>query len=451
VRSPPHLPAGAAAAALATLAMALLAAPPARAGAFDVEGVGPVGVAELSARAARADDGSAAFYDPGGLAFGRGVRLEIAPTLGVSALSAQGKAQPLEDPFGVTLTFDATVPFTGFLHDRIRLGFAAYIPPTVALRFIAHPADTPFFPYYDNRTQRLQLLPALAVRLRDDLGVGVGLDVLGGVSGPASVDSGASGAPEPAITLDATTSVAVHAGVRFDPSPRAHLALVFRQRFSVPAAIDTTATIAGTPLAVDVATASALFDPMTLVAAASFDLGRASLELDAAYAAWSAYGGPFVGVTATLPGVNVASMLPSSPARDVVSLRAAGTYRLDVGRASELLLRAGAGFEPSMLSTFQQGETNLVDGPKLMGGLGVTFALRGFFPATLRLGAGASVQGVLPYAQEKRVCSAAPCPLDTVAGTDAMHPAQGIDNPGYPRLEGGGAFVSMSLGVGVDL
>jgi hypothetical protein len=444
VRPPRSLPAASA------LTLAVLAAPAARAGAFDVEGVGPAGVAEVNARAARADDGSAAFYDPGGLAFGRGVRLEIAPTLGVSALSAQGKALPLEDPFGVTLAFDATVPFTGLLHDRIRIGFAAYFPP-VAAHLIVHTTDAPFFPYYDNRTQRLELVPALAVRLRDDLGIGVALDVLGGVTGPASVQTGASGAPEPAISLDATTSVAVHAGLRFDPTPRAHLAFAFRQRFSVPASIATTATIAGTPLAVDVATTSALFDPMTLVAAASFDLGRASVEIDAVYAAWSAYEGPFVGVTATLPGVNVASVLPSSPAHDVVSLRAAGTYRLDVGRASELLLRAGAGFEPSMLSTFQQGETNLLDGPKVMGGLGASLALRNLLPATLRFGAGASVQGVLPYGQAKLVCQATPCAADTVAGPDATHPAHGIDNPGYPRLGGGGAFVSLSLGVGVDL
>jgi hypothetical protein len=445
VRPPVSLPA------CAALAVAVLAAPPARAGAFDVEGVGPAGVAEVNARAARADDGSAAFYDPGGLAFGRGVRVELAPTVGVSALSAQGKVLPLSDPFGVTLAFDATIPFEGLLKDRIRVGFAGWLPPSGALRFIAHTADTPFFPYYDNRTQRLAVIPALAVRLRDDLGIGVALDVLGGVSGPASVQTGASGAPEPALTLGATTSVSVHAGVRYDPSRRAHLAIAFRQRFSIPAAIDSTATIAGTPLTVDVATTSALFDPMTVVAAASFDAGRASFEIDAIYAAWSAYQGPYVGVTAMLPGVNAVSVLPAKPARDVVSVRGAGTYRLDVGAQSELVLRAGAGFEPSMLSTFQQGTTNLLDGAKILGGLGASLALRGLLPATLRFGAGASVQGVLPYAQDKRVCAAAPCPADTVAGPSATDPSHGITNPGYPRLAGGGAFVSMSLGVGVDL
>jgi len=62
-----------------------------------------------------------------------------------------------------------------------------------------------------------------------------------------------------------------------------------------------------------------------------------------------------------------------------------------------------------------------------------------------------SATAVLPSAQEKRACARAPCPLDTVAGPDAAAPAVGIENPGYPRLEAGGALGSASVGVGVDL
>ena len=440
----------------AATALAVLVLGPAsmaRAGAFEVEGFGPEGVAEINARAARADDGTAAFYNPGGLGLGRGVRLTIAPTLGVSSLAAQGKTLALADPFGVALAFDATIPFEGPLKDRIRLGFAGYLPPTAALHLIAHPADRPFFPYYDNRTQRLLLVPALAVRVLDGLAIGVGFNVLGGVSGPASVTAGASGAPEPRIDLDAATSVAVNAGLRFDPRPGLRFALAFRQRFAAPVVVDSTAQIAGAPLAIAVVTHSALFDPTTFIAAVSVDRGHAAVELDASYARWSAYQGPWVSVPATLPGVDVRSALPTSIARDVVSLRGAGTYRFDVGARSELVVRASGGFEPTMLESAQQGPTNLVDGDKLLAGLGVTLALRGVLPATatLRLGAGANVQRVLPSTQSKRVCAVAPCGPDTVAGPDATQPGQGITNPGYPRLTGGGAFWSLSLGVGVDL
>jgi hypothetical protein len=147
----------------------------------------------------------------------------------------------------------------------------------------------------------------------------------------------------------------------------------------------------------------------------------------------------------------VQSSLPASVARDVVSLRGAATYRIDVGARSEVVLRAGLGFEPSMLRSDQQGVTNLVDGDKLLGGLGATLALRGVIPATLRFGAGVNGQRVFPYGQDKRVCVAAPCPADTVAGPDPRNPAQGITNPGYPRLSGQGSFWSLALGIGVDL
>jgi hypothetical protein len=288
------------------------------------------------------------------------------------------------------------------------------------------------------------------VRLFDALAVGVAFNVLGGVSGPASVTPGASGAPEPRLDLDAATALAVHAGLRFDPTPGVHLAFAVRQRFAAPASVDSTATIAGVPLSISVATHGALFDPTTIVAAGSFEFGHAAVELDASYAVWSAYEGPWVQVRATLPGVDVSSVLPTSPARDVVSLRGAGTYRFDVGARSELLVRAGAGFEPSMLKSDRQGVTNLVDGSKLLLGLGASFALAGVLPFTLRFSAGGSVQKVFTYEQDKRACTLAPCPLDTVSGPDATNPGQGITNPGWPRLTGGGAFWSMALGVGVE-
>jgi hypothetical protein len=439
-----------AAGALISLA-AIAASSPAAGSAFDVLGFGPTGVAEVNARAARADDGTAAFYSPGGLALGNGVRAEVAPSFGVSQLRAQGETIALADPFGVALAFDATIPFTGVLKDRIRIGFGGYLPPSHALYLVARKSAEPFYPYYDNRTQRLVVIPAIAVRITDRLGVGLGLNVLGGVSGPASVQNGASGAPEPHLDLTAATSVAVNAGARFDPAPGVRLALTVRQQFAAPAVVDTTAVIAGAPLAVSVATRSALFDPTTIVAAASFDVGRAAVEVDASYAVWSAYDGPWVGVKATLPGVNLLSALPTKIARDVVSLRAAGSYRIGVGAQSQLVLRAGTGFEPSMLTNYRQGVTNLVDGHKLLGGLGASFALRGVLPVALRFGAGANVTRVFPYSQEKRVCTVVPCALDTVSGSDANDPGKGITNPGYPKLEGQGAFWSVSAGVGVDL
>ena len=428
-----------------------LAGPAARASAFDVHGFGPAGVAEVNARAARADDGTAAFYNPGGLGKGSGYRVEITGTGGISALSAQGKGLPLESPFGFALALDATIPLGEPVGDRIRFGFGGYFLPSSALRLIARPADEPLFPYFDNRTQRLVLMPALAVRITGALAVGAALNVLGGVIGSADVQPGASGAAEPRIQVEASTRAAVNAGIRFDAAPGVRLGLTYRQRFSVPARVATTASIGGVPLDVDIEIREALFDPDTVVLGSSFDLGRATFELDAAYSAWSSYEGPFVIVHAELPGVRIGSDPVPELFRDTVSVRGAATYRIDVGRGAELTARAGLGFEPSMMTNAQQGRTNLVDGDKFLFGIGASLELREILPKTVRVGIGANGQVVAAFEQDKRACTGQPCPINSVAGPDAADPGAGISNPGYPTLRAGGSLWSLSLGIGVDL
>ncbi|MEP7124536.1 MAG: hypothetical protein ABJE95_26645 [Byssovorax sp.] len=431
---------------------ALVAEGEARAGAFEVLGFGPTGVAEVNARAAHAADGTATFYNPGGLAFARGTSIELAPTLGLSALSAQGRAIGLDDPFGISIALALTVPLEGPLKDRIRLGFGGYLLPSGLLHLVARPGETPFYPYYDNRTQRLVVIPALAVRVTDRLGIGLGVNVLGGVSGPAAVQPGASGATESRLDLEATTRASVHAGLRFELAPYARVAFVFRQKFSAPARVTTTAEVAGIPLAVSVGTESALFDPAALVLASSFEVGRASFEIDATWSLWSAYDGPFASVRASLPGLDIASKLPASIARDVVSLRAAASTRIAIGAGADLVLRAGAGAEPSMLKGKAQGRENLIDGDKILGGLGASLVLHDVLSVrSIRAGIGLGTQVVLATSQAKRACAAQPCAADTVAGPDASNPSLGITNPGFPRLDGGGAFWSGSLGIGVDL
>lgn len=429
----------------------LCGAPGVRAGAFDVLGGGPTGIAEANARAARATDGMAAFFNPAGLAAGQGIHVEIAPMLGISGLSAQGASAPLTDPFGIVLAADATVPLTGLFEDRIRVGIALHIPPTAALRLLIERPDTPQYPYFLNRTQRLVVDPAIGVRLAQFLSIGAGVDVLGGVQGPADVRPGASGAPEPRISVDATTQAAAHVGVRVDLGDRIHLAAVYRQEFGIPIQIATKAQVGGITLDADVDIRQALFDPHTFVLAAAVDVDRLELELDASYAVWSAYKGPALGVRAELPGALLTSETSQGLFHDVPSVRAAASYGVDVGRRSEVVLHAGLGFEPSILSGAPQGPTNFVDGPKVFGGLGASLALRDVLPRTVRLAAGLGVTGVLPETLTKRACTALPCPAGTVAGPDAAAPSKGITDPGYPSLKSGGALWSASIGIGVDL
>ena len=446
-----HLARGHRAVAAAAALVGLAGARDARAGAFEVVGAGPQGIAEAGARVARATDGSAAFFNPAGLAMGRGVHVDFAPQIAGSTLSVQGRTPELHDPFGFVLLADATLPFTGALEDRLRVGIALYIPPEGAVHLLVTAPDEPQFPYFANRTQRLVVQPALAVRIAPWLSLGAGLNLLGGVAGPADVRAGASGAPEPRIAIDATRQIALHAGLRLDLDDHVHLGATYRQQFSVPVFVQTRADVGGIGLTADVDLQQALFDPHTLLLGAAFDVGRLELEVDMAYSMWSEYDGPGLGIRAELPGALLTSEEQPRLFRDVATLRAAASYGFDVGRSSELVLHAGAGFEPTILTTAPQGTTNFADGPKAFGGLGASFALRGVLPKTLRFAAGIGGTFLFSQAVDKQACLALPCPAGAVAGPDPDRPSEGITNPGYPRLESGGALWTGSIGVGVDL
>jgi hypothetical protein len=290
------------------------------------------------------------------------------------------------------------------------------------------------------------------VRIVPGLAIGAGCNVLAGVSGPADVQPGASGAPEPRIDEEVTSVLAANVGARFDPAPHVRFAFTYRQRFAIASSIPTTAEVGGVPLDVDVDVRQALFDPDTFVVASSFDIGRATFEIDVSYAVWSTYDGPFVAVHAELPGVNISSKNPEPFWRDVVSARGAASYRVSAGERADLVLRAGAGFEPSMLqSNVGQGRSNLVDSDKVLVGLGASLTLRDVLPVTVRLGIGVNTQIMTGYEQAKKVCAAQPCPASTVVGPDGAAPGAGIDNPGFPVLSAGGSFWSGSFGLGVDL
>ncbi len=437
----------------ALLCVGALCASPldAKASAFEVVGVGPVSIAEVSARAARATDGSAAFFNPAGLAMGRGVHIDFAPQFSLSTLTAGGQTKELADPLGFVVLGDATLPFTGFLKDRFRVGIALYIPPTSVTHLLILPREEPQFPYFTNRTQRLVVQPALALRLFPWFSVGGGVNVLGGVSGPADVRAGASGSPEPRILMDATRQFAAHAGIRLHLGDRVFLGATYRQEFSVPISVVTKADIGGVGLHANVNLGQGLFDPHAFVIGTAFDLDRLQMEVDCSYSLWSAYKGPGLAISAELPGALLTSSQGPALFRDVVSLRGAASYAFDVGQRSEVLLHGGLGFEPSILKSGSQGIENFADGPKVFGGLGASFAMRGVLPKTLRFSLAAGGTFVLPQTVEKQACQSLPCPPETVAGPDAKNPSENIANPGYPQLESGGQLIHMGFGIGVDL
>lgn len=437
---------------VAVSALLMAAAADARASAWELFGFGPEGIASVSARASSATDGSAAFYNPGGLAFGRGSSMELSGLGALSLLDAQGLRQQIRDPVGGNAAIDADVPLRGPLEGKLRVGVGVYSPPSHLMRLQLRSATDPFFPYYDNRTQRLTMIPALAVAPAPWLGVGAGANILAGVSGPVDVREGQSRGLETLLDQRVSTVVSWLVGARADVGPW-HLSAVFRQQFAVPFHVVTTANVAGVPLMVDVSTASALYDPATVVLGTSLDVTSAvDVEANAAWSRWSAWDGPLLGIDTTVSALSLSSHAPDGLVQDTWSLRGAARWWVSRSANREIRLSAGLGYETSMLDQgAQQGRTNFIDGDKLLVGVGATARFPGFVGRALRLSLGAQLQRIAPTDRAKIPCTSVPCPPDTVVGPDTDRPDEGINNPGYPSLSGSGGVIVMSAGVGVDL
>jgi len=437
----------------AAAALLLTYAPTSGASVWEVFGFGPEGVASVSAQAATANDGTSVFYNPGGLAMGRGTQIELSGTGMLSWLEAQGATQPIHDPAGGSLAVGSDVPLEGPLANRLRVGFGAYALPSKLMRLQMRPGTDPFFPYYDNRTQRLTVIPAVAVRLASWIGVGVGANVLAGVSGPVDVREGQSRGLETLLQQDVRTVAGWVAGLRVAPVPGLDLALAFRQRFGVPFHVITTANVAGVPLRVDVDTAEALYDPAVVVVAGAVQPSdRVRLELDGSWSRWSAWRGPLLSIDTTVSALSLASHSPEGLFRDTWAVRGAGHWWFAKSANAQLGTIAGAGYETSMLDTSaRQGRTNFIDGPKLMVGAGTVAHFPGLIGRALSLSVGAQWQRVAATVQDKQVCTSVPCAPDTLVGPDTDRPGEGISNPGYPTLRGHGGVFVLSVGARVEL
>src|SRR5262249_19283419 len=166
------------------LAIAFCHARPASASTPDVFGFGSESTSLAGAVTACAADFSAAFYNPAGLALAGSARSVAFGVTGyTSQLAIRGQHQTIRDPLGFELGVRAPVPLGGELRERIAIGFALHMLPDQIVRVIAHTPGEAFFPYYDNRTQRLVVLPAIAARITPRLALGVGFNFLAGLDG----------------------------------------------------------------------------------------------------------------------------------------------------------------------------------------------------------------------------------------------------------------------------
>ncbi|MEK6607093.1 MAG: hypothetical protein AABZ30_05465 [Myxococcota bacterium] len=432
-------------------------AQPALANTGEVFGLGSRSAAQAGAVAASAADFSACYYNPAGLVFAHRPELTLGASWFHSRLAIEGRPREIENPFGILIGGVQPLPLGGVLQNRISTGIALFLLPDRLVRVIARRPEEAFFPLYDNRTQRLVVLPALALRLHPRVAVGAAANVLARLDGHVVAREGSARALEPRVDEQIRTTAKLHAGLRVRPpvpGDRLDVGVTYRQRFSVPFRTTTRNTIAGEPLDLDVE-AEGLFTPHQIVGGAAYDLAPGPrVEGDLAWLFWSRYGGPYVDVDASLPLLApVSANLPRLDYRDVWAARLGVEQPLRV-RVGVLALRAGGHFEPTPVPD-QPGASNQIDGDKLTLSAGVGLAIGG---TRFRVDAHGLVQIVRERRLKKRLaaCFETACdrenPADALVDED-LSPDNGyqISNVGYPSISGGGRIWAGGLTLTVGL
>jgi long-chain fatty acid transport protein len=437
---PPTTPPGGLAAAVFVLA----AAPaPAAASVAEVFGASSRHAATAGAATATATDHAAVYYNPAGLAFAERSEVSIGISHGASFLDVAGRRQPLRSPFGVHIGSSTPLPFGGFLRDRLAVGLGLYVPGDLLVQVVGHAADDAFFPLYDNRTQRLVVMPALAVRLTEDLAIGAGADVLAKLVGEVRAVPGPTRALDPTSTNDLRTIARFAAGARLRLSPEIVVGLTWRDAFAVSFDTAASTSLDGRDIGAAVA-AQTLFTPALLATGVAWHMEPAwDVALDVVYRRWSDVRLPYVAIAARLPlplpgadALHIVTPPPTVRLRDTLGARVGCEWRAaDLGPVA-LTLRGGLGYEPSPVPR-QDGVTNLADSDKWTLATGAGFALPLSDRAAVQLDAHLQAHVLPPRRSAKRVA--------LVPDEDAATPGLQTRNPGYPSFTAGGAALAWGL------
>lgn len=423
----------------------------AHASGAEVDGLGATEPALAGASSARVADYASAFYNPAGLASAEHVEVSFGLQIRGSLLRVQYRDREakygLPEPLAIEVGLVAPVTLGGWLKDRVTLGFALQALPTKLLRLRARLPDEPLFVAYDNRAERLLVLPAIALKLPGGVQIGLAVNYLAGLAGGVRAEQGTTRGLEVRVDESVVSQAAVNLGLRWQALEWLAVALVYRQQFSVPFSTSAKTEVAGAPINLDISTRG-LFTPHTLVLGVAGTLGRVTGSLDVEWAHWSAWSGPHVRVRSDVFLLGDTDVRPP-PAR----LRDTGGVRggLEIVAYDRyplrLVVRGGYGFWSSPAPTQQPGVTNFLDGNRhrLAAGAGGVLSVG---PVKVRL----DLFGQFEITQSRTLTKRLAAPGERVAASAGLNDEVSDDparpgtlglqttNPGYPSVSGHGAI-----------
>lgn len=357
----------------------------AHASVFDTYGFGSRATAMAGAHAAASDDYTAVYYNPGALTVrkvphvGTGLNL-VVPRLAIDRDVPNDEAPDSELPqTNVGVNLGVLFPLGGLVENRFALGAGIFLPTLQVTRVDALPPATPHFHRYDALPDKLVLAVAGAFEPHETISFGLGMQVLGNLTGNAKVELDLLNQrfARKELSVDVHADLAVTAGVHVRPWDTLRLGFSFRDELALGYKLITDVVITGVGELVAEVEGVSAYTPQQFTWAAAYDpTDEWTLTVDVLWARWSRSPDPtgrfVVRLDATQLGIDEIEGR-SAPvdlgAVDTVEPRVGAEWRPDERWA----VRGGYGLRPTPLPA-QTGYTNYVDSDAHQVGMGLGYS-----------------------------------------------------------------------------
>ncbi len=383
--------------AISAAGILLLSSAGAFANPLDAFGSGPRAISLGGAFTSLANDSSANYYNPAGLAQGSDLRFDIGYTYNNPNLNFNG----LDSEVDLVRGLQVGVVLPGeVLGKRFAAGIGMLLLDDRVTRVRSLPQQQPRFVLFDNRVQRLYIAANFSLEPFDHFFVGGGLTFMAHTSGRLEVEGIVSQNDvnntmlQAGVDVDIESARYAQAGILYAPDAPWSIGLAFRQDYFLRLQLGTIVTgdivfdaDPENPLTL-VEEGSFIFDsdnanlysPMQLVLGFSYDFGPILVSADVGWYRWSQFRSPTSEIDIVLDLDGLDFSLPEfdevlDPGfSDLVIPRIGLEASLFEGDHFGLTGRTGYFFEDSPAPD-QGGFTNYADSAKhgLSAGVGMTF------------------------------------------------------------------------------
>ncbi len=374
----------------------LLCTKNAQANPLDAYGFGSHAQGLAGAFAARADDGSANYYNPAGLARGHDLQIDIGYAYADPLLRIDRRNVGQRSSHG----FEVALAAPGKIGPvRFAFGVLVWLPDQQLTEVSSLPFAQPRFVYYGSRVQRLVMQSNIAIQILPGLYIGGGLTFMSRTSGAVNLQ-GAISIGDPNLS-DLSTSINVDLvavrypqfGIAWDITRWLSVAATYRDKFGLKVdqqfQIDGNIGLGKNPIVANgyfyVRTVSEdLFQPWQLTGAAAMHLRRDLwVSFDLTFARWSDFPVPASQLIFNLNLKQYQSLVmlppqrsyPASQFHDIAIPRLGVEWRAADREHAAVDLRFGYAYEPSPVPD-QIGESTLVDNNKHTFSVGAGIELR---------------------------------------------------------------------------